>query len=48
MQFSSKPRFFALSVFAVMTIELVESLFAPSHLKHVSVSSVDSDLDEKM
>jgi hypothetical protein len=48
MQFSSKPRVLAFSVLAVMTIEFVESLFVPSHLKHERVSSVDSDLDEKM
>ena len=47
-QFSLKPRAFAFSVFAVITIELVEFLFAPSHLRHYRVSSVESDLDEKM
>ncbi len=47
MQFSLKPRVFAFSVLAVMTIEFIEFLFAPSHLKHESVSSVDNDLDEK-
>jgi hypothetical protein len=48
MQFLLKPRVFAFSVLAVITIELVEFLFAPNHLKHERVSSVESDLDEKM
>jgi hypothetical protein len=48
MQFLLKPRAFAFSVFAVITIELVEFLFVPSHLKHERVSSVESDFDEKM
>ena len=47
-QFSAKPRVFAFSALDVITIEFVESLFAPSHLKHERVSSVESDLDEKM
>ena len=46
--FSLKPRVFAFYELAVITIELVESLFAPSNFKHERVSSVDSDLDEKM
>ena len=48
MQFSAKPKVLAFSVFAVMTIELVESLSLPSHFKHDKVSSVESDLDEKI
>ena len=48
MQFLLKPRVFALSVFAVIAIELVEFLFAPSHLKHNRVSSVEKDLEENI
>ena len=47
-EFSAKPKVLAFSVFAVITIELVESLSLPSHFKHDNVSSVDSDLDEKI
>ena len=48
MQCSGKPKVFALSEFAVITIELFESLSLPNHFKHDSVSSVDRDFDEKI
>ena len=44
----SNPNEIALSMFAVMTIELFGLLFCDIHFKHNKVSSVDKDLDEKI
>ena len=48
MQSSGKPKVLAFFEFAVITNELVEFLSLPNHFKHDKVSSVESDLDEKI
>jgi hypothetical protein len=48
MLFSKNPNDLAFLGLAVTTIEFLVVLFDPSHFKHVKVSSVDKDLDEKI